>query len=164
MAESLFNHHAEQQGLAMKAHSSGTDAIPGNQATDLAIEVLAERNIDLANHKAQTLTSHQIMDSNIVIAMTRQHEAAVAKKDPQARSRTFLAGEKPRIGNQMGPLGSAEIKEWLMTLHKARGGHMTSGRLSDEISDPWGYPKDVYEQTARKLESYILHIVRLLNE
>ena len=104
MAESLFNHHAEQQGLAMKAALSGTDAIPGNQATDLAIEVLAERNIDLANI-TKTLTSHQIMDSNIVIAMTRQHEAAVAKKDPQARSRTFLAGEIPRIGNQMGPLG-----------------------------------------------------------
>ena len=164
MAESLFTHHAQQQGLAMKAHSSGTDAISGNQATDLAIEVLADRNIDLTSHRAQTLTSDQIMDSNIVIAMTRQHEAAVAKIDPQSRSRTFLAGEIPRIGNQMGPLGSLEIEEWLMTLHKARGGHMTSGRLSDEIPDPWDYPKDVYEKTARKLDSYIIHIVRLLNE
>ena len=64
MAESLFTHHAQQQGLAMKAHSSGTDAISGNQATDLAIEVLADRNIDLTSHRAQTLTSDQIMDSN----------------------------------------------------------------------------------------------------
>ena len=54
MAESLFTHHAQQQGLAMKAHSSGTDAISGNQATDLAIEVLADRNIDLTSPVSYT--------------------------------------------------------------------------------------------------------------
>ncbi len=88
MAESLFNHHAQQQGLEIKAHSSGTDATPGNSATDLAVDVLADRGIDLKDHRARQLTSDQISDSQIVIAMTRQHEAAIAKEDQPARSRT----------------------------------------------------------------------------
>ncbi len=164
MAASLFTHHAQQQDLEMEAHSSGTDAIPENEATDLAIEVLADRGVDLSCHKAQQLTTKQITESQILIAMTRQHEAAIAKEDQQARLRTFLAGEIPRIGSQIGSLGSRALEDWLLALNEARGGHMTSGRLRDEISDPWGKSRDIYEQTAKRLEGYIVHMIRLLND
>ena len=164
MAESLFNHHARQLGLEIKAHSSGTDAISGNNATDLAVDVLADRGIDLKDHRAQQLTSDQIADSQIVIAMTRQHEAVVAKEDQLARSRTFLTGEISRIGSQIGPLQSQNLADWLQVLNEARGGHMTTGRLRDEIADPWGQPRDIYEQTAKRLEGHITHLVRLLSD
>ena len=164
MAELLFNHHARQQGLEIKAHSSGTNAISGNSATDLAVDVLADRGIDLKDHRAQQLTSDQIVDSQIVIAMTRQHEAAIAKEDQLARSRTFLTGEISRIGSQIRPLKSQNLTDWLQVLNEARGGHMTTGRLRDEIADPWGQPRDVYEQTAKRLEGHIIHLVRLLSD
>ena len=164
MAESLFNHHAQQQGLEIKAHSSGTDATPGNSATDLAVDVLADRGIDLKDHRARQLTSDQISDSQIVIAMTRQHEAAIAKEDQPARSRTFLTGEISRIGSQIGSIKSQNLEDWLQVLNEARGGHMTTGRLRDEIADPWGQPRGIYEQTAKRLEGHIIHLVRLLSD
>ena len=41
---------------------------------------------------------------------------------------------------------------------------MTTGRLRDEIADPWGQPRDIYEQTAKRLEGHIIHLVRLLSD
>ena len=162
MGQALLAHKANDAGLDLSAVSAGTEAATGDPATDLAVDVLQQRGVDLQGHSSCSLTTEMVGSADLIVEMTRRHEATIVALDQDARPRTFLAGELIRLAGARGPVGESSVKLWVASLHEARGGHMTTGRLADEIPDPWGEPIDVYRQTADRLDGLTSALARLL--
>ena len=166
MAEAVLRTRLDERGgVVPSVASAGTEVRGGAdevRANSSAIEVLAERGIDLGGHVSTSLTLDLVAGADLVVAMTRPHEAAVAAIDPTARARTFLAGEVVRLGGQVGPRGDRPLDEWIRALDGARGGHFTAGRVVDEVADPWGEPLEAYRRCADRLDGICTGLARLL--
>ena len=162
MAEALLRTRMAESGVdGPEVRSVGTAAV-GGPATSAAVEVLADRGIDLSGHVSRPLTGELLASADLVVAMTRRHEAEIGSVDPDARSRTFLAGEVARLGGQVGPRGARLLTDWVRALDGARGGHFTTGRVADEVADPYGEPVEVYRSCADRLDGLCSALARLL--
>lgn len=162
MAEALLGHDLRQRGGdAFVVASAGTGG-GGSPATDKAVEVLADRGIDLADHRSRALTTESVADADLIVSMTRRHEAAVTAMVPTARSRTFLAGEVARLGAGVGPVGDGGVVAWVGAMDAARGGHFTTGRVADEVPDPYGESLESYRRCADRLDGICTTLARLL--
>jgi protein-tyrosine-phosphatase len=74
LAEAIARKVAIERGLHdVEAISAGTSAYDGAPASDGALLVGLERNLDLGSHSAQTLTRDLIRDSDLVLAMGPHH-------------------------------------------------------------------------------------------
>jgi protein-tyrosine-phosphatase len=74
MAEAVARKIAIERGLTdVEASSAGTSAHDGSPASDGALLVGIERNMDLSTHRAQTLTRDMIRGADLVLAMGPHH-------------------------------------------------------------------------------------------
>lgn len=74
MAEAVARKIAIERGLSdVEATSAGTSAHDGSPASDGALLVGIERNMDLGSHRAQTLTREMVQDADLVLAMGPHH-------------------------------------------------------------------------------------------
>ena len=101
-------------------------------------------------------------EADLIVAMTRVHASAVAALDQATRSRTFLVGEVVRLGGTIGAAAGTSLRDWVVRLDSARGGHMTTGRLADEIPDPYGQARTAYEDLADRLTGTCEALTRML--
>lgn len=163
MAEGLLAGDLADAGSGLPVASAGTHGMAGAPATRNAVAVLGERGIDISHHRSRLLTSGMVAEADLIVAMTRVHESMVAALDQAGRSRTFLAGEVARLGGTVGPIPpDTTLSEWVALLHAARGGHMTTGRLADEVPDPYGLDRSIYENLADRLGGVSAAMRRLL--
>ena len=70
--------------------SAGTSAPPGAGASDYAVEVMAQRGIDLRRHQSQPLTVDALLAADYIWVMTRGHLDAVVRLAPEAAARASL--------------------------------------------------------------------------
>src|SRR5215813_12949914 len=74
LAEAIARKISIERGLQdVEAASAGTSAWDGAPASDGALLVGMERNMDLSSHRAQTLTRELVKDSDLVLAMGPHH-------------------------------------------------------------------------------------------
>jgi protein-tyrosine phosphatase len=74
MSEAIARKIAIERGLTdVEAASAGTSAHDGSPASDGALLVGMERNMDLGGHSAQTLTRDLVRDSDLILAMGPHH-------------------------------------------------------------------------------------------
>src|SRR5947199_5246146 len=74
MAEATARKVAIERGLVdVEAISAGTSAHDGSPASDGALLVGMERNMDLGMHRAQTLTRDLVRDADLILAMGPHH-------------------------------------------------------------------------------------------
>jgi protein-tyrosine-phosphatase len=74
MAEAVARKIAIERGLSdVEATSAGTSAHDGSPASDGALLVGLERNMDLGSHRAQTLTREMVQNADLVLAMGPHH-------------------------------------------------------------------------------------------
>ncbi len=74
LAEAIARKIAIERGLLdVEAISAGTSAHLGAPASDGALLVGMERNMDLTTHRAQTLTRELVQGSDLVLAMGPHH-------------------------------------------------------------------------------------------
>jgi protein-tyrosine-phosphatase len=159
MAEALLRHHLGTD--AIDVASAGTLGWSGRPATAHAVEVLAERGVELRGHTSRRLTRDMLDDADVVVAMTRTHAWAVAARDEDAAERTFLLDELVRLGEQAGARGGEPLGAWIAELDTLRPPQRL-GRVQEEIADPAGEDIDVYRATADRLERAIRRLVTLL--
>jgi protein-tyrosine phosphatase len=70
--------------------SAGIAAFPGGRPSREAIEILAERGLDLSDHVSQPLTERLVRHADLILTMTAGHRQAVISQWPDAAQRTFL--------------------------------------------------------------------------
>jgi protein-tyrosine-phosphatase len=74
LAESIGRKVIVERALAdVEVQSAGTSAWDGAPASDGALLVGMERNLDLSQHRAQTLTRELVRDADLILAMGPHH-------------------------------------------------------------------------------------------
>jgi len=136
IGEYLLQKELEQRGLAdsYTVLSAGTLGIEGAPATDEAVAVIAERNIDARGHRSQGLTPELVENAMLVIGMTVAHRAAAEYLVPEAALRCRVITE------------------------------FTAGDPSRGIADPIGQPVEVYRRCASEIESALPAIVSFIEK
>ena len=162
MAEALLRHHLGGEGAPPVA-SVGTIGWNGYPATPHAVEVLAERGIDLGSHISRKINRAEVESADLIVAMTRKHGWAVAAYDPAAASRTFLLGEITRLSRAHQRDG-APLRAWVESIGERRPTHRPIGHAADEIHDPVGESIDVYRSTAVVLDRLLAELAASLRE
>ena len=151
MAEVLFAHLAPD----IQVGSAGTMDWSGQPAHEHAIAVMAERGLDLSAHRSRRLSEYLVDESDLIVAMTRNHGWAVAARSEAKAAATFLPAELSRLADQAGDRNGADGAAWVSRLNTQRDTQANArliGRAADEIPDPIGEPLACFRVIADRLE------------
>ena len=89
MAEALLR-AALPEGSTWRVASAGTHTIDGFGASAHAIDVMAEKGIDLKPHRSQIVSHELAAQSAVIIAMTAWHADTLSERFPDCRGRLHL--------------------------------------------------------------------------
>lgn len=103
MAEAIARKIAIERGLQdVEAISAGTSAHDGSPASDGALLVCMERNMDLSLHRSQTLTRDLVRDADLILAMGPHHLERIEALGGAGRA--FLLSEFASHGASSRPI------------------------------------------------------------
>jgi glycine hydroxymethyltransferase len=92
MAEGLFGRMiAERPDL--RVLSAGVSTYPGQPPSAHAVEVLAELDVDISQHRSRPLSEKVIDEADWIIAMTRSHLDSIIYLFPRAAEKVYLLRE-----------------------------------------------------------------------
>ena len=92
MAEYLLRKMLKGRGDVAIA-SAGTGVIFPTSASQEAINVLREQNIDAHEHQSQSVTNILLKKSDLIFVMTRSHREQVLERVPGVEKRVYILGE-----------------------------------------------------------------------
>ena len=123
--------------------------------------MLADRGIDISSHQSRQLEPGLVKGADLVLGMTRAHAREAIVRAPEAFARTFTVKELVRRAGIAGARQTGEpLDQWLV---KVAGARKTSDLMgndaTDDIADPIGQPRKVYEETTRELELWLGRLV-----
>ena len=162
MAEGLLRDRLQRRGVPATVHSAGLlDA--GVPASAYGVEVLRARGIDLAAHRSTTMDPDALLEADLVLGMARLHVREAVVLRPQIWPKAFTLKELVRRGEAIGPRAAAQsLEAWLAAAHEGRAHTDLLGEGDhDDIFDPIGSPKPVYEKTATEIEDLVDRLVGL---
>ncbi|HOM03530.1 MAG TPA: low molecular weight protein arginine phosphatase [Acetivibrio sp.] len=147
MAEGLFNHIVENGKEDLKdfrAFSAGISAFENDCANPRAIKVLKEEyNVDISSHKARRISKSDVESAYIILTMTEEHKNAVLRMFPGAADKTYTIKEYA--------YGDDENGDFM--------GHEHNRRHNMDISDPYGFPEEVYKICAKEIKDALDRII-----
>ena len=73
MAAALAKQYFESVGRDDLTDSAGLFANPGEKASEYSVKAMAERNIDISNHRSKQLTPEMVRNADILVPMTDSH-------------------------------------------------------------------------------------------
>ena len=92
MAEALLRHALRGQE-EITVESAGLGALVGHPAADFAVELMAERGIDISKHRAQQLTPDLVSKADLILVMESGHRQVIDENDLTARGKVHRLGE-----------------------------------------------------------------------
>ncbi len=95
MAAGLLKHRLADSELDEEyaVRSAGTWAVTGQPAAAYARKTMADRGIDIAEHRARDVDAEIVAEANLVLVMTEAHREALLAEFPEARGKTYLMSE-----------------------------------------------------------------------
>lgn len=95
MAEGLMRQQLAQTGLDLRYRvaSAGTWGVEGSPASENAVTVMGERGIDIAEHRAHTVTARDVAEADLILVMSREHQGLLENTWPQYRWKVFRLSE-----------------------------------------------------------------------
>lgn len=92
MAEVIFRREFDRRGVSeVRVSSAGTGAWDGASASEAALLVALENDLDLSRHSARLLTREIVQDVDLILTMARHHRTRVEELGGQGK--TFVLGE-----------------------------------------------------------------------
>ncbi len=138
LAEALARHAAGDQGLdGLEIRSAGTNAVPGEPASDGAKRVARRHGLDLEGHRSTPLDQELVTWADLVLTMSPMHLRRVLELGGEGKS--ALLGAFAREGEGPGTWDSAL-----------------------DVPDPFGGDDEAYERTLRMLGQYVVAALRVL--
>jgi len=152
MAEAFLQHRLQRQGVEARVHSAGL-LRAGVPASEHGVAVLRGLGLDLGAHRSTTMTKQLLQGADLVLGMAREHVRAAVVEEPQVWPRAFTLKELVRRGAEVGPRTEGQpFEEWLEKCHAGRlTGDLLGTSGADDVADPIGLPRAVYERTAAEL-------------
>jgi protein-tyrosine-phosphatase len=163
MAEALLRDRLTRRGVPAVVHSAGLlDA--GEPASAYGVDVLRARGIDLSGHRSTTMSVDLLDAADLVLGMARLHLREAVVLRPEIWRKAFTLKELVRRGQDVGPRAPGQsLDEWLLKAHAGRVHTDLLGEAdADDIFDPIGSARAVYEKTAAELENLIDRLVGLV--
>jgi protein-tyrosine phosphatase len=164
MAQALLTRHLADRGLAGRVRSAGV--VPGSApASDEAVEVMAERGLDVSGHKSRRLDTSMIDEAELILGMSRTHVREVVVLDNDAFERTFTLKELVRRGVGVGPRRPEEaLDEWLRRVGAGRErSDLLGSSTHDDIADPLRQRVGVFETTAAEIDGLLGRLLSLIH-
>ena len=95
MAAGLLRARLQADGRAdeYRVLSAGTWTEAGRPASPYARQVMAERGLDISDHRAQEISPELVDAADLILVMTRAHREALVAEFPEAASRIYLLSE-----------------------------------------------------------------------
>ncbi|HKY64783.1 MAG TPA: hypothetical protein VJM49_00370 [Acidimicrobiales bacterium] len=163
MAEGMLRRLFIQAGIGASVGSAGL--LPGGvPATPEAIATMAARRVDIRHHVSRTVDAEMATRTPLIIGMTRQHVRELCAGYGAPIERTYTLKELVRRGQQVGGrLHGESVYTWLHRISAGRrAADLMGDDADDDIADPVGRPRAVYEQTADVFEDKLRDLVQLL--
>lgn len=102
IAKKLGVAESQLDSRGVQVLSAGTFAFPGSKATRQAAEAVSELGSDLSNHRSRPLSVELIHQADMVLAMSRDHAAAVMSLVPSASEKVALLDPSGDIDDPIG--------------------------------------------------------------
>jgi protein-tyrosine-phosphatase len=85
MAAGLLRQRLAQEGLDSHSEvaSAGIWAAEDAPASENAVAVMAERGIDIGEHRAHSITARDVSAATLILVMSREHEEVIRSTWPQ---------------------------------------------------------------------------------
>jgi len=163
MAEGLLRTYLAEAGLPASVGSAGL--LPGGcPATSEAVAVMAALGVDISRHRSRTLNPQIAGATPLVIGMTRNHVREACVTYGASIERTFTLKELVRRGEQAGPRRPGEsVFDWLTRVGAGRQtAELMGDDPGDDVADPVGKPRPVYERTVAELSELLRRFVSLI--
>jgi protein-tyrosine-phosphatase len=163
MAEALLRDTLDRRGIDAHVSSAGLVS-DGQPATDTAIDTMADRALDITDHRSRRISAELLGSADLILAMAREHLREVAVLRPDLYDRTFTVKELVRLGRRHGGRPADEpVGRWLAGLHEGRvpRDHLGSSD-DDDVADPVGQGARIYELTANELADLVTALADLL--
>jgi len=95
MAMGLLAARLRQDGLEdqVTVSSAGVYGLDGSPASQPGVDVLAERGIDIGDHRARTVNAREITAADLVLVMEEAHRRTLFYNYPQHLGKIFLLSE-----------------------------------------------------------------------
>lgn len=150
-----------RQGIEARVHSAGL-LLDGEPAADFGVQVMGDRGLDISSHRSRRATAQLLADADLVLAMARLHVREAALLNPGVWPRAFTLKELVRRA-EASPRHRAEPFDlWLSRVHAGRAREELLGESElDDVADPIGAPRQVYERTADELTELVDRLVLL---
>ena len=151
----------------VKIASAGVEAQSGRSITEPMADLVAAGGADPSNFVARQLTRDMVAEANLVLALTREHRAAVVTLHPSAVTITFTLRELGRLVADIDPAdlpiesASARLTALLTLARNSRGLRQVPPREDDGL-DPYGHDPDVYRQSFDELLEPVQLLLALL--
>lgn len=163
MAAALLASRLRDAGVDAHVHSAGL-VDDDRPATGHGVAVMARRGVDLSSHRSRWLRAELVDSADVVVGMARDHVREVVAARPDAWPRTFTLKELVRLGEERGPRAPGQpLGDWLAVLHSGRRtADLIGGSGADDVADPIGRSRRVYERTAAEIEALVDRLAGLL--
>lgn len=95
MAMGLLHERLRKDGLEeqVTVSSAGVYGLDGQPASQPGVEVLAERGIDIGDHRAHTVSENEISEADLVLVMEEAHRRTLFYNYPHLLGKIFLLSE-----------------------------------------------------------------------
>jgi protein-tyrosine-phosphatase len=134
-AHALFARLVTQKRLlGIASDSAGLLALPGNSATHMAQRVAEEFEVDLADHRAKSVSNTLVAWSSLILVMEKSQKDTLLNDFSEAEGKTQLIRHFARFGS------------------KRRG-----------IADPYGLKYDAYRFCFLDIEDAVLGLIDFLS-
>lgn len=173
LAELMMRHELGE--LPVVVSSAGTHALVGHKMMEQNQRIAEANGVeDATSHRARQLTRDMVADSDLVLALSREHRREVVNLVPRASRFVFTLREFGRLALSSLNQPTATIQEKMM-LDGMRGAIRNTIKLrgtlallddpqDDDVVDPYRKEESVYVQSAEQLVPSILNITSLLRD
>jgi protein-tyrosine phosphatase len=148
-----------------RVSSAGTNALDGSLMPEQAAILSREYGADPTLHQAKRLTAGMVEESDLVLAMSREHRSAVVRLRPRASQITFTLREFANIIDHMAREGAPDQKPshgdfsaWLEGA-KARRGHFPLGPSAHDVVDPYQQSNETYRESMQQIYPALATII-----
>ena len=164
MAEALLRDKLAAAGVEARVHSAGMFDDDGRPASEDGVAVMAARGLDTSEHRSRRMTREMLEGADLVIGMAREHLREAVLTSPDIWTRTYTLKELVRRGTDVGPRAKDQpLDEWLAKVHAGRTRNDLLGSSeADDVADPIGQPRAIYERTADELDHLTSRVAALV--
>jgi protein-tyrosine phosphatase len=148
----------------LEVSSAGTWARLGSPPMPEAIEVAAERSVDVAHLRSAPIEREEIEAADLIVTMAAEHRDEVLHIEPSAEPKTFTLKELVRLLAALPePAQDADRDAHLARIaeaHRLRSGPDAPQIREEDVSDPLGMGLQTYRAKAWEIEEHVDAMIR----